>query len=191
MLSRRSYTIRTPLDLGARYVWRVRPFFEGAPLLERAYGRWSREASFKTVAARLGVPRPLAPIDGETVGTDPAFEVAGGTVEGELDTVFVEIQVALNDSFVDPMTARARTPERGTTRLQLRDALAPERQYYWRVRATSTVGSSREVVSPWSPPASFRTAAVRLGVPQLNLPGRRSRRQHEPHLCSSQRHRRG
>ena len=79
-----SYRVRAALDLGATYTWRARPVLGGV------YGSWSEDAKFRTVGARLGVPRPLAPTDGATVGTRPVFRVQNGTVDGGAGTVTIQ-----------------------------------------------------------------------------------------------------
>ena len=154
-----SYQVVNELDLQANYVWRVRPFLDGA------YGPWSQDASFRTAITRLGAPRLLAPIDGATVGTRPVFEVRNGTVEGRMVDVIMEIQVSSDDAFSGSLvTARKETGSR-TTEFRLPAALTPGALYYWRARATATVGSGGGPTSPWSGTASFRTATVRLGPP--------------------------
>ena len=147
------YSVAAPLDVDASYAWRVRA------LLDAADGPWSQHASFRTAAARLGVPQPIEPIDGTTVGTRPRFTVRNGTVEGSVTTVFIEIEVASDDGFAsNVITARTPALEGGETNLRSARALTPEAVYYWRVRAVASVSRSAEVVSAWSNQESFRTA---------------------------------
>ena len=57
------------------YYWRARAMATAVAGGSRVTSAWSDVASFKTRAVRLGTPRPLAPIDGATVGVGTHFRV--------------------------------------------------------------------------------------------------------------------
>lgn len=161
---RTSYRVRAALDLAATYTWRARPLLEGV------YGRWSEKATFRTVGVRLGVPRPLAPIDGAMVGTRPDLTVKNGTVEGDAGTVTIEVRVATDDAFMN-VVASGETQARplGETNIALSSALMTDTAYWWQARAVSS-GPAGQFESSWSGAAAFRTAAVSLGAPELLHP---------------------
>ena len=136
-----------------QYYWRAR-----ATASTRAAGQvasiWSRSAAFRTSAVRLGVPRPLAPIDGATVGVNAQFRVRNGTVVGISSRAFVEIEVALTDSFANAIAGRTHMRPRGETIVPLPDRLMPHRRYYWRARVAAGA-----LFSDWSATANFRTSS--------------------------------
>ena len=160
-----SYRVTKRLDLATSYVWRARAFLDGA------YGPWSEDASFRTAAIILGVPEPLAPIEGATVGIDTLFTVRNPRVEGGVVPVIVVLQVATDSGFTrDVVSGRTHVRDRGETDVRLNDVLAPATRYFWRARAIASAGSAREVVSAWSDTATFRTSAFRFDPPQPLLP---------------------
>lgn len=155
-----SYRVRAALDLGASYTWRARPVLEGV------YGPWSEDAGFRTVGVRLGVPQPLAPIDGATVGTRPDFTVRNGTVEGDAGTVMIEVRVATDDAFMNVVASgKTQARPRGETNIALSSALMTDTAYWWQARAVSS-GPVGQFESSWSGAAAFRTAAISLGAPE-------------------------
>ena len=160
-----SYQVTRPLDLQASYVWRARAFLDGA------YGPWSEDASFRTTAVRLGVPRPLLPQDGATVPIDTSFTVRNPTVEGSASGAFIEIQVATDAGFTSNVrTGRTRMRDGRDTDVALSRALLPSTRYYWRARATASARSAGQVAGSWSDAVSFRTSAFRLTAPQPIAP---------------------
>lgn len=154
-----AYRLRTELFWNASYVWRVRAVLDGAP------GPWSADASFRTPAAQLTAPRPVAPFNG-SVGIpyeacpNRMFTVSNATVLGRGDVVYVQVQVARHESFRNVL-ARAETFQRarGQTDLCLEVPLAPRTRYFWRARAR--LESDLGVVSDWSSVWSFTTASRR------------------------------
>ncbi len=160
-----SYLVTTPLNLRVGYVWRARAFLDGA------YGPWSEDATFQTVAVRLGAPVPLVPNDGATVPISTAFTVRNPTVEGSASSVFIEVEVATDAGFTaNVMTGRAQMSERRETDVALSGTLAPSTRYHWRARATASAGAAGRVPGPWSDAVSFRTSAFRLTAPQPIAP---------------------
>ena len=160
-----SYQVATPLDLQASYVWRARAFLAGA------YGPWSEDATFRTVAVKLGAPQPLVPNAGATVPISTSFTVRNPTVEGNAGRVFIEVEAATDAGFTaNVMTGRTQMHDRGETDVTLSRALQPSAQYYWRARATASAGAAGEVDGPWSDTVSFRTSAFRLTAPQPIAP---------------------
>ncbi len=155
-----SYRVQAALDLGASYTWRARPVLEGV------YGPWSEDAGFRTVGVRLGVPQPLAPVDGATVGTRPLFRVENGTVEGDAGTVMIRIRVATDDAFMNVVASgETQARSRGETNVALGSALMLDTPYWWQARAVST-GPAGVFESSWSGAAGFRTTDVALGAPE-------------------------
>ena len=165
-----SYQVKGSLNVGGSYAWHVRPFFEVGDVDK--YGPWSGYAFFKTIAARLGAPRLISPINEAVVGRRPLFQMRNGTVEGAVAALHVEIQVALDANFGDSRVAK-KVPagDQGVTEFQLDEDLMLATSYHWRARAAASTGASRRFESPWSSTASFRTATVR--APTLISPGNR------------------
>ena len=153
------------------YFWRARAVSSAG----RRPGSWSAVATFKTVAIRLGTPRPLSPIGGATTTTlRPVFKVRNGTVEGHTGVADIRLEVASDADFMKVVGRKTQTAARarGETDLRLSNELMRATRYYWRVRALL---ASPEVVSGWSAIQRFRTpdtAAFRPG----GSPNRRSRR---------------
>ena len=141
-----------PLLPSTTYYWRARAEAESAtgPVI----GAWSDTATFRTVAAGLGPPTPLAPIDGATVGVGTHFTVRNGRVTGISGTVYIQIEVATSESFAGSLKGRTHARPRGETIIPLDDTLRPNQQYHWRAR--SEAGS---VLSDWSAIAHFRTSS--------------------------------
>lgn len=160
-----SYRVTTPLELQASYVWRVRAFLDGA------FGPWSADGSFRTVAVRLGAPEPLVPGQGSTVPISTTFTVRNPTVEGNPSRVTIEIQVATDAAFTgNVITGRTHMRARGETDVAPDRALEPDTRYYWRARASARAGGAGEVFGPWSAGVSFRTSAFRIAAPQPIAP---------------------
>ena len=159
-----SYRVQAALDLGVTYTWRARPVLEGV------YGPWLEDAGFRTVAVRLGVPQPLAPVDGATVSTPPVFTVEAVTVEGDAGAVMIQVRVATDDAFMN-VVARGETQvrSRGETSVALSSALMADTAYWWQARAVSS-GPAGQFESSWSGAAGFRTAAISLGAPEPRRP---------------------
>ena len=155
-----SYRVQAALDLGADYTWRARPVLEGV------YGPWSEDARFGTVGVRLGVPQPLAPVDGATVSTRPVFRVENGTVEGDAGTVTIQVQVATDDVFMNVVASgETQARPRGETNVALSSALMADTAYWWQARAVSS-GPAGQFDGSWSGAERFRTAAIALGAPE-------------------------
>jgi hypothetical protein len=167
-----AYQVQTGLDLASSYTWQVRAVLDGA------HGPWSDEATFRTVAALLGVPEPIAPIEGAmTVSTRPAFRVRNGTVKGDAGSVFVQVRVGTDSNLDTPVAmARARAGSGAETSIRLAANLQPETDYYWQARAVASGGPAGDIESAWSNPAArFRTLPITLGAPEPRDPidGRR------------------
>ena len=158
-----SYQVTTPLDLQASYVWRARAFLDGA------YGPWSEDATFRTVAVIFGAPQPLVPNDGATVPINTSFTVRNPTVEGNAGRVFIEVEVATDAAFTaNVMTGRTQMRDHSETDVTLSRTLQPSTQYYWRARARLAADSA--VVSDWSAVWSFTTGTTETGP--TTAPGR-------------------
>ncbi len=167
-----AYQVRTGLDLASSYTWRVRAVLDGA------HGPWSDEATFRTVAALLGAPEPIAPIGGATtVSTRPAFRVRNGTVKGDAGSVFIQVRVGTDSNLDAPVaTAEARAGSGAESSIRLDANLQPETDYYWQARAVASGGPAGDIESAWSDPAErFRTLPITLGAPEPRDPidGRR------------------
>lgn len=151
-----THAVQTRLDPASNYVWRVRAVLNGV------YGPWSSDATFRTQAVVLGVPRLNSPIDGATVSSlRPIFNVRNGTVEGYTGTVTIHIQVASNADFMDAGIvgeAEERADPRGHTDLQLSSDLMATNEYFWRARAL-TPDRSDIAESDWTAPENFSTPA--------------------------------
>lgn len=143
------------------YFWRARAVSSAG----RRPGSWSAAATFRTVAIRLGTPRPLSPINDATTTTfRPVFRVRNGAVEGHSGVADIRLEVASDAGFMQVVgRARKAAQAGGETDLQLSKELTRATRYYWRVRALL---ASPEVVSGWSAIQRFRTpdtAAFRPG----------------------------
>ena len=142
------------------YYWRARAMATAVAGGSRVTSAWSDVASFKTRAVRLGTPRPLAPIDGATVGVGTHFRVRNGSVQGiSSGGIQIEVQVAPSRTFDDPRTGSDRMRGGTETTVDLRGNLMPDQQYFWRARATVSAGAAGAFHSEWSDAASFRTSA--------------------------------
>ena len=162
-----SYQVTGELERGASYRWRARAFLDGA------YGPWSGYATFRTPAFRLGVPAPVAPVDGVRVPVSTLFTVRNPTVEGTVNgPVHIEIRVA-TDAGITRVVKTGRThvrADRNQTDIALSGTLMPETRYWWQARATASAGAAGQVRSAWSAAASFRTSAHQLSPPRPLLP---------------------
>lgn len=142
------------------YFWRARAMSSAG----RRSGSWSAVATFRTVAVRLGTPRPLSPINDATTTTlRPVFRVRNGAVEGHAGVADVRLEVASDADFMT-IVGRARKAAQagGETDLQLSNALMRATRYYWRVRALL---ASPEVTSGWSATQRFRTPGTATTAP--------------------------
>ena len=162
-----SYRVGIRLGRGASYQWRARAFLDGVG------GPWSADAAFRVSAVSLGVPRPVQPTGGATVGTGTLFTVRNPTVQGRAaDGVFIEIEVASDRRFRDRdivARGRARTSSGNRTEVRANPALASGTRYFWRARAAAPTDAGR-VASPWSGTAEFRTRVAGLGAPRPRTP---------------------
>lgn len=142
------------------HYWRARAMATAVSGGDRVTSTWSEVASFETREVRLASPRPLAPIDGATVGVGTHFRVRNGAVRGISSRgVQIEVQVATSRTFDDPRTGSDRMRGGAETTVDLRGNLMPNQQYFWRARATVSAGATGEFSSEWSDAASFRTGA--------------------------------
>ncbi|MCY3844128.1 MAG: hypothetical protein OXH69_11360 [Acidobacteria bacterium] len=142
------------------HYWRARAMATAVSGGNRVTSAWSEVASFRTRAVRLATPRPLAPIDGATVGVGTHFRVRNGAVRGISSRgVQIEVQVATSRTFDDPRTGSTRMRGGAETTVDLRGNLMPSQQYFWQARATVSAGGAGEFSSEWSDAASFRTSA--------------------------------
>lgn len=134
------------------YFWRARAMSSAG----RRSGSWSAAATFRTVAVRLGTPRPLSPINDATTTTiRPVFRVRNGAVEGHAGVADIRLEVASDAGFMQVVgRTRKAAQAGGETDLQLSNALRRATRYYWRVRALL---ASPEVTSGWSATQRFRT----------------------------------
>ena len=134
------------------YFWRARAVSSAG----RRPGSWSAAATFRTVAIRLGTPRPLSPINDATTTTfRPVFRVRNGAVEGHSGVADIRLEVASDAGFMQVVgRARKAAQAGGETDLQLSKELTRATRYYWRVRALL---ASPEAVSDWSAIQRFRT----------------------------------
>lgn len=142
------------------YFWRARAVSSAG----RRPGSWSAAATFRTVAVRLGTPRPLSPINDATTTTlRPVFRVRNGTVEGHSGVADIRLEVASDAGFMQVVgRTRKAAQAGGETDLQLSKELTRATRYYWRVRALL---ASPEVVSDWSAIQRFRTPATAAFTP--------------------------
>ncbi len=144
------------------YFWRARAVSSAG----RRPGSWSAAATFKTVAIRLGTPRPLSPINDATTTTlRPVFRVRNGTVEGHSGVADIRLEVASDAGFMKVVGRKTQTAARarGETDLRLSNELTRATRYYWRVRALL---ASPEVVSGWSATQRFRTPDTATTAPR-------------------------
>ena len=163
-----SYQVATPLDLQASYVWRARAFLDGA------YGPWSEDATFRTVAVKLG-PQPIAPPNGAVDvpirprPRNPQFTVRNAVTSAGAGSVNIQVQVAQDQAFAN-IAARGENNQRarGQTDVWIDRALMPDTRYFWRVRARLAADSA--VVSDWSAVWSFTTGTTETGP--TTAPGR-------------------
>ena len=163
------------------YVWRARAESEGEG------GPWSDIFSFTAIPFSIAPPLPLQPVGGiVTTSLRPSFTVKNGEVTGEVGTVLIEVEVALDALFTD-VSAVGRTiaRSRGETIVPIAQNLMEETIYFWRARGTNedlpvtallppNAGSAStlppiqgadEVVSEWSSTATFATpTAAAAGV---------------------------
>ena len=142
------------------YYWHARAMATAVAGGSRVTSAWSDVASFKTREVRLGTPRPLAPIDGATVGVGTHFRVRNGSVQGiSSGGIQIEVQVAPSRTFDDPRTGSDRMRGGTETTVDLRGNLMPNQRYFWQARATVSAGAAGQFSSDWSDAASFRTSA--------------------------------
>ena len=122
---------------------------------------WSRQVKFRTTALSLGAPRPVAPVGGATVGTEPDFLVRNGAVQGNLSRIVVRVDVGLSADFAGVRSREVEMQGRagGNTRIRLQEALRPGTSYFWRARAMASSALYGPVVSQWSATARFMTRA--------------------------------
>ena len=155
------------------YVWRARAESQGEG------GPWSEIFGFTVVPFSIDPPVPLQPVGGiVTSNLRPRFTVQNGAVTGEVGTVLIEVQVALDDLFTDiSAVARTNARDRGETVIPIGQNLTPETVYYWRARGTNedfpvtavlpadgelnsavaAVHGGPDVSSEWSSAESFMT----------------------------------
>lgn len=115
------------------YVWRARAESEGEG------GPWSNIFGFTVVPLIIDPPIPLDPIGG-IVATSlrPLFTVRNGAVTGEVETVLIEVVVALDELFTDVITvSRTTARSRGETNIPISQNLEPETTHFWRARGTN------------------------------------------------------
>ena len=154
------------------YVWRARAESEGEG------GPWSEVYSFTAVPFNIDPPVPLQPVGGiVTASLNPSFTVQNGEITGEVGTVLIEVEVALDELFTNvSVVARTISRDRGETVVPINQNLTPETQYFWRARGTNedlpitavlpSGGGSvsaalpiqgADVMSAWSDTATFST----------------------------------
>ena len=91
------------------YFWRARAVSSAG----RRPGSWSAAATFRTVAVRLGTPRPLSPINDATTTTlRPVFRVRNGTVEGHSGVADIRLEVAPTPASCRSSAGRGRLRRR-------------------------------------------------------------------------------
>ena len=163
------------------YVWRARAESDGA------FGPWSAIYGFNTAFASVEPPTPLLPVGGIVTSTlSPFFTLKNGAVTGDVGTVLIEVELALDNTFTsDVEILRTHTRSRGETNLFLSKDLMPATRYYWRGRSTnknlpetsllpgddSTAPSgfspqtAIQLTSDWSETATFRTPTAEAATP--------------------------
>ena len=158
-----SYSVSIELDEGAAYQWRARAVFDN----ER--GPWSLTATFQTpTLVVIEAPAPTMPINGATAASlRPDLTVQNGAVSGNAGAVVY--QYHLDDegpSFPNPVLIVASRSVTGTTSAQFEDTLAPDTQFWWRVRATNGT-----VTTNWSVTVTFTTPSTSPPPPAPPGPG--------------------
>ena len=141
------------LEQATTHMWRAR-----AEVGEEK-GPWSDAATFQTPTL-LGVPTPVSPINGATTtSTRPDLVVQNGDVPAGSSSVVYEFQLD-DEGPTFPHPSQFSTPRDvgGQTTTQFKDALAPDTQLWWRVRATEGT-----VASDWSATQTFRTPDFSAG----------------------------
>lgn len=150
---RTSYQVPVALQGGGtRYYWRVRGL-DGANS-----GEYSAVANFEIIdPVVIDAPSPASPVNGTTVDTlTPDLTVANGKATGPVaHPVVYRFELATDPGF-NARIAVLDVPRTGASTTNVRPTpLQYATVYYWRVS-----GSDGVLTSPWSPVASFRTAAA-------------------------------
>ena len=165
-----SYQINVALEETTRYQWRARS------KIGDELGPWSTTATFRTpTLVKVGIPTPLSPSNGAMVSTTyPEFIVTNPEVVGAYDVI---IEFRMDDegpTFPHPSTFNEPLGTGGITADGWRDPLAIGQQFWWGVRAKSSVAG---ITTPWSETYTFTTsvtAGTRTPDPppgqQLELP---------------------
>ncbi|MFH0990824.1 MAG: fibronectin type III domain-containing protein [bacterium] len=134
------------------YYWRVRAT-NGA-----GSSNWSSTVSFKTQLSLPATPTILEPADGATeVSTSPTLKWNSAV---GADTYDLQVSTKSNFSSVD-VTDKQKLNTTSENLTQLTENTS----YYWRVRATNTIGSS-----DWSSTASFKTQLALPATPTIVEP---------------------
>ena len=163
------------------YVWRARARSDGAT------GPWSAVYGFTTAFASVDPPIPLLPVGGIVTSTlRPFFTLKNGAFTGDVGTVLIEVELALDAAFTNVVEIlRTHTRARGETNLFLNKDLMPVTRYYWRGRSTNenlpetsllpgddsiapsgfSPQTAMELTSDWSETATFRTPTAAAATP--------------------------
>ncbi|MBP7568948.1 MAG: hypothetical protein KBA95_02695 [Acidobacteria bacterium] len=145
-------SLRLPEALAAdrKYYWRARAE-DGANT-----GPFSAAAAFTVFTPiTLEAPALVSPANGERLTSrTPTFVITNARRSGPAGPVTYALELAKDKAF-GSVVARVQIPEKlPDTRNTLKNQLAYNTRYYWRVRATE---ATRDTAGPWSSTWSFVT----------------------------------
>lgn len=157
------------LEQTKTFMWRAR-----AKIGNEA-GPWSQPYTFMTpTLVIVATPTPLSPANGADVSTSrPDLVVQNPEVSANAGAVQIDFQIDDDPNLASPSTFSVAMGAGGTTTGRFPDALAANRTFGWRVRAsanppggsavaaraTATTGRDAVIVSDWSEIFTFNTTS--------------------------------
>jgi hypothetical protein len=154
---RTSLRLPDPLATGHTYYWRARAV-DGAN--EGPYATATAFDIFTPIV--IEPPTLVSPGVNVTIDTlRPRFTFANALRSGPVGAISYLIEVAENDAFANRTAQWSAAEQSGQTSMDIPVDLAPNRVYYWHVRAYDSV-----TIGPFSPTRAFATA----GVPTSPIP---------------------
>lgn len=151
-----SYRLPDALTSERTYFWRAKAK-DGAN--ESGY---SVALSFEVVTPVIILaPVPISPVSGATISTlRPTFKTNNAARSGPVGAITYVFDVARNTTFSDKEAVVTVSEQAGQTKFTIDQELAPNKKYYWRVKAYDP-----QVTSEWSLTQSFVTPAPAVSVP--------------------------